>query len=310
MSDMQRPNAVVVGASGFIGAALVKRLRRDSAHVIAVSRRGGPDITTVESYDDQHAMAAVIGDRTGVVYHLAALAHRTGIDEKTFVEANCRTAVTVAKAAIATGAARFLFVSSIGVLGNETFDRSFDEQTPARPQTPYTRSKWLAEQALTELFVGQATRLTIVRPPLVHGPGAPGSFGQLARAARLPLPLPLALVRNRRSLVGIDNLVDFLATAAKHPDAAGRTLLVSDGEDTSTPDLVRRLARSTPLGARLVPFPVSLLRATATVIGKRRPIEQLLGSLTINTSHSCEVLQWTPPYSLDQGLSRAMIVKC
>ncbi|MEN9772704.1 MAG: hypothetical protein RJA58_1347, partial [Pseudomonadota bacterium] len=146
--------------------------------------------------------------------------------------------------------------------------------------------------------------VVVVRPPLVYGPGAKGNLARLLKAVRLGLPLPLGAVQNSRSLIGLDNLVDLLISCINHPAAAGETFLVSDGEDLSTPDLLRHIAAAMGRTARMVPVPVALLRLAGSALGKRAEIDRLVGSLQIDSSHTRRVLGWTPPVSVEEGIRR------
>jgi nucleoside-diphosphate-sugar epimerase len=148
--------------------------------------------------------------------------------------------------------------------------------------------------------------IVIIRPTLVHGSKAPGNFGRLTRLVAKGLPLPLASINNRRSLVGIDNLVNFIVTCLEHPSAANETFLVSDGEDLSTPDLIRRMARAMNCPARLLPVPESVLMAAAAMLGRRDMAQRLCGSLQVDISKARELLEWNPPISVDEGLRRAV----
>ena len=141
--------------------------------------------------------------------------------------------------------------------------------------------------------------------PLVYGPGVKANFRALMRAVARGLPLPLGAIHNHRSLAALDNLVDFVLTCIKHPAAANETFLVSDGEDLSTTDLIRRLARALGQPARLIPVPASILMAGATMLGKRDMAQRLLGSLQVDISKARQLLGWVPPLSVDEGLRRA-----
>lgn len=304
---MDQPYFAVVGASGFIGRALVARLRREGRAVAAISRHGNAsDDVRISSYLDQGAVEAAIGDTCQVLFHLAALAHRRSGDEAAFLRANVETALVAARAAIARGVRRFVFVSSIGVIGSESYDGPFVETTPPQPTAFYAKSKWRAEAALREILEPAGVEFVIVRPPLVYGPGAPGNFGLLARMAGWPLPFG-AITQNVRSFVGIDNLVDFLFTAAQQPAAAGQILLVTDGQDVSTAELLERMAASMGRRAHLISVPTVLLKVVAHLMGRCDVARQLLGSLQVDASRSARLLGWTPPVSLDEGLRRAMV---
>jgi nucleoside-diphosphate-sugar epimerase len=177
--------------------------------------------------------------------------------------------------------------------------------TPA-PEDPYGISKWEAEQALWEVSAKTGLEVVVVRPPLVYGPGVKGNFLRLLRWVARGVPLPLGAAQNQRSLVGLDNLVDLLIRCVDHPAAAGQTFLVSDGQDLSTPDLIRLLARAMNKSPRLIRVPVPLLRLAGRMTGKAAEVDRLVGSLQIDSSHTGETLGWTPPVSVEAGI-QAMV---
>jgi nucleoside-diphosphate-sugar epimerase len=158
---------------------------------------------------------------------------------------------------------------------------------------------------LLDLALHTGLEVVIVRPPLVYGADAPGNFGALMRAVHRGIPLPLGAVQNMRSLVALDNLVDMLAHCVHHPDAPGQVFLVSDGEDVSTPDLLRRMAAALACNARLFPLPVGLLRGMARLLGRASAIQSLCGSLQVDTAKTRDLLGWTPPIGVDEALARA-----
>ena len=308
MKPIEQGRFAVVGSSGFIGRVLVERLRRDGARVAAISRHvADPRDLEIASYLDEGALQAAVGEGCDALFHLAALAHRRDVDDEAFVRANVETALAAARVAIAGRVRRFVFVSSIGVIGSESGGTAFTETTTPRPSASYARSKWQAEQVLRALLEPSDVELVIVRPPLVHGPGAPGNFGRLATLARRPLPLPLGGIDgNARSMVGIDNLVDFLLTAARHPAAPDTVLLVTDGEDISTAALLKRLVSLSGGRGAVIQFPVAWIERIARYTGRHDMARQLIGSLRVDASRSASMLEWSPPLSLDAGLARAM----
>lgn len=286
----------VTGASGFVGQALVARLGAAGHEPVPLSRGRGID------YEDAQAMTARF-DGADAVIHLAARAHRGGSDED--FSSNVRAARVAAQAARDAGVERFVLVSSIGVNGNVTHGRPFSESDLPAPVEPYARSKWQAEQAIRSILAGASTDFVIVRPPLVHGPGAPGNFGKLVHAVARGWPLPLASIRNARSLVGLDNLVDFLVRCTAHPAAANELFLVADGEDLSTPDIVRCVGRGLGREARLLPFPPALLRAAARAMGRARIAESLCDSLQVDASKARRLLGWKPRLTAAAGIEAA-----
>jgi nucleoside-diphosphate-sugar epimerase len=223
-----------------------------------------------------------------------------------FRRANVEGTLALARQAAAAGATRFVFVSSIKVNGESTPpDKPFSAADAPRPQDPYGISKWEAEQELGELARKTSLELVIVRPPLVYGAGVKANFFALLKWLHREVPLPFGAIHNRRSLVALDNLVDLLAVCAEHPAARGRTLLVSDGEDLSTTELLRRLAAALGVRARLVPVPEQVLIAAARVVGAGSIAQRLCGSLCVDSAPTRQLLGWTPPVSVDEGLRTA-----
>jgi UDP-glucose 4-epimerase len=244
-----------------------------------------------------------------VVVHCAARVHvmadtaANPLEE--FRRVNVQGTLNLARQAAAAGVRRFVIVSSIGVNGAETFQRPFTAHDEAAPHSPYAASKYEAELGLQALAAETGLEVVIIRPPLVYGPGAPGNFGSLMRWLKRGVPLPLGAIHNQRSLVALDNLVDLLVTCITHPAAANQTFLVSDGEDVSTTELLRRMGEAMGRPARLLPVPVSLLKLAAIVVGKPDVAQRLCGSLQVDISKTRQLLSWTPPLSLDEGLRRA-----
>jgi nucleoside-diphosphate-sugar epimerase len=207
------------------------------------------------------------------------------------------------------GVRRFVFLSSVGVNGSSTAPgSSFSEVDQPNPHNAYALSKWEAEQGLLRIAAETGMEVVIIRPPLVCGPGAPGNYGSLMRAVQRGWPLPLGAVHNQRSLVALDNLVDFIITCITHPQAANQTFLVSDGQDLSTTELVRGMAQAVGVSARLLPVPVWALQAGATLLGKGDAVHRLCGNLQVDISKARSLLGWLPPVSVEDGLRRAMAV--
>ena len=222
-----------------------------------------------------------------------------------FRAVNVEGTLALARQAAARGVRRFIFLSSIGVLGNETTDRPFRYDDPPAPHSPYAISKLEAEFALRQLAAETELEVVIIRPPLVYGPEAPGNFATLIKALAVGTPLPLASVTdNRRSFVFVDNLADLIRCSFHHPAAANQTFLVSDDESLSTAALLRRMGEALGRPARLVPVPVTLLQMGAALLGKRDMAQRLCGSLEVNISKTREMLGWAPPVSVDEGLRR------
>ncbi len=303
----------VTGASGFVGTALSDWLISRGHSVVGVTRgRRAADprvmMRTIAGLDDLQGLRRAFYS-VDVVVHLAARVHVMR-DNAADPLSNCRCVnVDGTRAAHAAardaGVRRFVFLSSVKAMG-EGRALPYRESDAPEPVDPYGSSKLEAEQALLGLGGSTGIEVVMIRPPLVYGPGVRANFAALMRAVMRGVPLPFGAVNNRRSLVAIDNLVDLINTCVEHPAAANETFFVSDGEDLSTPELVRRLARAMGRRARLFPVPTSVLMAGATLMGKRYVAQRLLGSLQVDISKAQRLLGWTPPVSVDEGLRRAV----
>jgi nucleoside-diphosphate-sugar epimerase len=208
----------------------------------------------------------------------------------------------LAQQAAAAGARRLVFMSTIKVNGERTAERAYTEDDAPRPEDAYGISKQEAEQALREVAQKTGLEFVVLRPPLVYGPGVKGNFLRLMNLVARGVPLPLGAVDNRRSFIYIGNLAGAIVRALEAPQAAGRTYLVSDGEDVSTPDLVRALARALGVKPRLLSLPLAALVLAATLTGKRGEFTRLAGSLRVDSSRIRRELDWRPPFTLAQGL--------
>lgn len=311
---------LLTGTSGFIGQAVLQRLVRDRPHDTLTALVRTPGALAPQGVQQwrcpavgDHADWATLPDvPIDAVIHCAGLAHikvRTSEDyRRAMHQTNVELTGHLIQLALQRQAKRFVLLSSVAVNGSgtRTGQAAGVLDAPA-PSNAYGASKLDAERLLQQRCVGTAMSCTIIRPPLVYGHGAPGNFRSLTNLLRDGLPLPLArATRNRRSFVGIDNLVDLLITCIDHPAAANQTFLVSDGEDLSTADLIRRLGSAMGRPARLFPVPTSLLEAGATLLGKRDMAQRLLGNLQLDITHTRETLDWTPPFTVDEGLRRAV----
>jgi len=302
---------LVTGASGFIGKLLCTELLRQGQSVRAAVRSANSLVENVEvvvvgSIDGQTDWTDALRGVDAVI-HLAARVHvmhedaSDPLDE--FRKVNVVGTEHLARSAAVNGVKRLVYVSSIKVNGEATHSgNKFTEADTPSPQDPYGMSKCEAEQVLHRVAEETGLEVVIVRPPLVYGAGVKGNFAQMLRVLAKGIPLPLASVRNLRSLIYVENLVDALIVCATHPDAAGKIYLVSDGEDISTPDLLRRLGTALGRPARLFPCPQALLKLAGQLTGKSDQVERLLGSLRVDSGKICRELNWTPPCSLQQGL--------
>lgn len=245
------------------------------------------------------------------VVHCAARVHVMQDDAtdplQAYREVNVNGTLNLARQAAQAGVRRFVFVSSIKVNGEATQPgQPFTADDVPLPLDPYGVSKFEAEVGLRDIESQTGMEVVIVRPPLVYGPGVKANFASMMRWVARGIPLPLAAIHNARSMVALDNLVDLLLTCLKHPAAAGQTFLVSDGEDVSTTELLRRTAQAMGKRALLLPVPASVLEIGATLLGKRAVAQRLCGSLQVDIAKTRRLLDWTPPLTLDQGLKKAV----
>jgi nucleoside-diphosphate-sugar epimerase len=246
---------------------------------------------------------ALVEDSDAVV-HLAALAHRA-VDESDLRRVNVDATMRLAEAA-AGRVRRFVFLSSVKVHGEDSGAGAFGESDTPRPEDAYGKCKLEAERLLTEISARSGMELVVLRPPLVYGPRVKANFLRLLRWVNSGLPLPLAGIRNRRSLIYLGNLVDAIALCVEHPAARG-PFLVSDEEIVSTPELVSRVARSLGRPARLFPAPSALLRLAGTLLGRSDQMQRLTGNLVLDVSRARRLIGWRPPLALDQGLAETAL---
>lgn len=297
---------LVTGSTGFIGSGVIQRLSQDATYTVsAVVRRSASQPEGVRQILVPDLVGyPLAGMFTGVnvVIHTAACVHVSAGRSEDLVEkyqrVNVQATIELAKQAATEGVRRFIFISSIGVNGGQTFDSAYTEEDKAHPTDFYTRSKWEAEQALREVGATTGMEIVILRPPLVYGPGAPGNFGRLVVLMQRGFWLPLGAVRNRRTLVSLNNLVDFIVVCVCHPAAANELFLVADDQDISTSTLLRIVAQALGKRPRLIPIPVSILRIFSSLIGKSNVFEKVCTDLRIDVTKARRLLGWTPPSNI------------
>ena len=299
---------LVTGAAGFIGRALCRGLAERGHRPVAGLRHPAPPPGATEGLllgditPERDWSRALRGVRIDTIVHLAQRAHSTA--DPAALAPEPAAAAALARAAARAGARRFVYLSSIVAMGAATAPgRPFRAGDEPRLEGPYGQSKLATEQALAEAARDTGIELAIIRPPLVHGPGVRANFRALLRLLTSGIPLPFAAINNRRSLIFVENLVDLLATAATNPEAAGQTLLCSDGADLSTPDLVRTLGAALNRPARLFPVPNAVF-----ALGRHLPLAgpllaRLTLSLQVDDSATRERLGWAPPVSAAEGLA-------
>ena len=301
---------LITGARGFVGAALIRHLGSDARWSVRASSRTPPAaaglgvewMTSPDLGPDADWRPLLAG--VDVVVHLAARVHvmTSGhADGPEYQRVNVLGTRRLAEQAVAAGVRRLVLLSSVKVHGESGH---FNESSAMAPADAYGVSKRDAEDVLRDVARRTGLEVVILRAPLVYGPGVKANFLSLVTAVGRGRILPLASIANRRSLVGVDNLADLIAVSMEHPAAASEAFLVSDGEDLSTPELVRRLAAAAGRHARLLPMPVWGLRILAAALGRSAAVDRLAGSLTVDISKARRLLGWEPPVAVDEGLRR------
>lgn len=299
---------LVTGANGFVGRALHARLRREGKPTRAVSRGRAEGCVPVGAIDTNTDWSGLLSGVEAVV-HLAARVHvmRETSDDplRAFRITNVEVTESLARQAARAGVKRFVFVSTIKVNG-EGRDEAYRETDVPAPEDAYAISKWEAEQGLWRIARETGLEVVVLRPPLVYGPGVKANFRRLLDIVARGWPLPLGGIRNHRSLLYLGNFIDAILTCLTHPEAAGQTFLLDDGQPVSTPELVRAVARAMNRPACLIAVPPSVLAFAGTLAGRRMVVARLTGSLWVDSSLIRTRLGWAPPYSLEAGLAETV----
>lgn len=306
----------VTGGTGFVGGSVLSCLATKGRYISAVVRDpraslpAGVHMVVVAEVDGATDWSNILRGCDAII-HCAARTHvmneQSADPLAEFRKVNVDYTLNLARQAAGAGVKRFIFISSIKVNGEATTaGRSFSPSDTPAPEDPYGISKLEAEQGLMQVASETGMEVVIIRPPLVYGPGVKGNFASLVKLMAKGLPLPLGAIRNKRSLVGIDNLVDLIIHCIDHPAAANQVFLAGDGEDLSTTELLRGVAEAMGRPARLIPVPAGMLRAGASLLGKRAVADRLLGSLQVDISKARDLLGWTPPVSVKEGLRRCV----
>ncbi|MBL0941636.1 MAG: NAD-dependent epimerase/dehydratase family protein [Alphaproteobacteria bacterium] len=309
---------LITGANGFIGQRLSLYLRKHNIHVKGTCRtlRALPqDIEPIhipDLCDFKDWLPLLKGVDT--IYHLAAQTHgiKAGkLEEVNYTPAklqtiNVDTTHVIAQAAVQAGVKRFVYISSIKVNGDSTSGFPFLPTDPPKPEDNYGASKWQAEMLLRKICQEERLEYVIIRPPLVYGPGVKGNFLSLLRLCDSPWPLPLASIQNQRSLIYLDNLVLLLHRCGVHPAASGQTFLVRDS-NVSIPTLVRTVRRYLRRPSRLFFCPRAILKLAATLCGRKEAFNRLAGSLEVDDQLCRHILDWTPPFTFEQGIKETVL---
>ena len=312
----------MTGSTGFVGSALCDALCSKGYEVfravrsvkeLANSPSGASiavgDINASTDWTKALTPSSANGNRpVDAVIHCAARAHVMNEGSQAeaafrYRETNVNGTTSLARSAAAVGVKVFVFVSSIKVNGESTQrEEFFEADHPPMPEDGYGKSKWQAEKVLWDIAQGSNMGVTVVRPPLIYGPGVKGNLARLLTAVLNGIPLPLGSIDNRRSMIGLGNLVSFLIHCLDHPNASEKTFLVSDPRALSTREVVRLMAEGMNRPNRMVPVPVSVLRSLGQMLGKKNEVERLVGSLCIDDSFARAELGWDPPHSAEQGI--------
>lgn len=300
---------LITGSNGFIGSNLKNKLKLKHT-VIGHGRScygiNEDDYLKVDINSQSNWKEFLLGINT--IVHLAAVAHNNCNDSNYINEVNVKGTINLAEQAVKSGVKRFIFISSIGVLGNSTKNKlPFDENSIPAPHSQYSQSKLDAEIALLQIASKTKLEVVIIRPVLVYGDGAPGNFGKLVSLVNLVPILPFALSKNKRSFISIDNLVDFISVCISHPNAKNQIFCISDSTDVSIREFIDEIAIG--LNKRLVqlPIPIAMLKFLGEVVGKNEQIEQLFGDLQVDSSKAKQLLDWTPPFTMTKTLSKLRI---
>ena len=309
---MKQRKVLVTGATGFLGSYVVDIFSRDpSIQVLAGVRRSKENLPegveplllgSLEAGVEPESMEGI-----AVIIHCAARVHvmndQAADPLSEFRKVNVEGTLNLARRAAAAGVQRFIFISSIKVNGEGTDNRQpYTADEPPSPVDPYGVSKFEAEQGLRKVATESGMAITIIRPVLVYGPGVKANFHAMMNWLHKGIPLPLASIRNKRSMVALDNLVDLIKICLDHPAATNQVFLVSDGEDLSTPELLCRTAQALGGRAFLLPLPTFALTFFARLLGRPAMGARLCGSLQVDISKTRNLLDWTPPMSVNQAL--------
>jgi nucleoside-diphosphate-sugar epimerase len=308
---------LITGATGFVGKALFENLKSRKKYLAHLTTRtneekllDGGKVFNIGEIDSNTNWKDAL-DGVSCIVHCAARAHMTEKKQTDLLDAYRRINVdgtrNLAKQAAGIGIKRFIFLSSVKVNGEETIaSKSFKYDDISQPEDAYGITKWEAEQALLEISKQTGLEVVIIRPPLVYGEGVKGNFLRLLDIVYKQIPLPFAKINNLRSFIALDNLIDLIICCIEHPKAAGKTFLVSDGQDLSTTDLIRKLSKFMNKSPRLFQVPQLIIQLIGRLVGKSSEIKRLFGSLRVDNSYTREILEWSPVLSLDESLEKTV----
>lgn len=304
-------NILVTGASGFVGQKLILVLIAQGHSVTAITRDTNQNFYGCKTIHFDLSSTTDFGDSLrgiNVVIHLAGRAHvlneMSHEPYQTYADINIGATKNLALQASRSSVKRFIFLSSIKVNGEETTNLAFNEDNTPNPQDDYGKTKLEAERELMQIVSGSRMEAVIIRPPLIYGKGVKANFKNLIKLCQLKLPLPFGAIHNKRSMIYIENLIDFVMVCSMHPRAANETFLVSDDEDVSTTRLIQTIRISLAKPSLLVPVPQSWLVFSLKMFGKESLATRLCGNLQVDISKAKQLLNWKPPFTFEQGIQR------
>lgn len=306
-------NVLVTGAGGFVGGYLSKALLENGNRVSAIVRKPLQEpaavnviVSNLSPNDDFQAILKGVD----VVVHLAGRAHvmndQASDPYQAYYDVNVRLTKALAEQAASCGVKRFVFLSSVKVNGESTTSKAFAESDAPKPEDDYGKTKYEAEKALNEIARGSAMDVVIIRPPLVYGKGVKANFKSLVQLLQLPIPLPLGSINNKRSMIYVENLVDFIVTCLTHEKAKNQTYLVSDNDDISISQLIRCIKNASNKKALLLPVSESWLKFIFKLIGKLSLFNRLCNNLQVDITKANGELNWQPPFTVEYGISKTI----
>lgn len=305
---------LITGAYGFVGNALCVELSKSFFDVRGIVRKVSSSLNcenveyvSVGNLDKIKDWENILSGYDCVI-HCAARAHifnKINNSIHNYLLTNFKTTKRLAKQSAKFGVKRFIFLSSIGVLGTNTNNqRPFIYSDEPNPIENYAISKLKAEKALLKISKKTGLEIVVIRPPLIYGPSAPGNLKRLTKLVNTKFPLPFSLIKNKRSFIGIDNLVDVVVLCIDHPNAKGKTFLVSDGDDLSTIDFIKKISEVKGFKVYMFPFPLFLLKILSFIISKKKEMDRLTDTLQVDITYSKEMLSWTPRVSVNDGIKK------
>jgi nucleoside-diphosphate-sugar epimerase len=298
---MLKKRILLTGSTGFIGNELYKKLL--GREVVILNRSEMPIRSGDKYYHYDMRSDTSVFDEVGTVIHCAGIAHSK--DTQSMHEVNVQQTIELARASMDAGVSKFIFLSSIGVNGKSTFT-PFDESSSCEPYDEYSRSKFEAELELKKLVAGSEMNLVIVRPPLVYGPDAKGSFNLLIKLCKSRIPLPFLLFNNKKSFIFVENLVSFLIACIDVKFSKTELFLISDMSDVSTSELIALIRNKLGRPVFLFPFPVTILKYLLSIIGKKDLVSKLEDPLQVDSRYAVKFTGWKPQITLSEGLERSI----